>query len=54
MRLLAAAVAALFVLAPATEAAKKLAAVALDYALAGLTSVDEVFRVSASLVEEFD
>ncbi|HTO19728.1 MAG TPA: GspE/PulE family protein [Pseudomonas sp.] len=33
---------------------RPLAAVALDYALAGLTSVDEVFRVSASLVEEFD
>ena len=33
---------------------RPLAAVALDYALAGLTSIDEVFRVSASLVEEFD
>ena len=33
---------------------RPLAAVALDYALAGLTSIDEVFRVSASLAEEFD
>ncbi|HTN29378.1 MAG TPA: GspE/PulE family protein [Pseudomonas sp.] len=33
---------------------RPLAAVALDYALAGLTSIDEVFRVSASLAEELD
>lgn len=33
---------------------RPLAGVALDYALAGLTSIDEVFRVSASLSEEFD
>jgi MSHA biogenesis protein MshE len=33
---------------------RPLASVALDYALAGLTSIEEVFRVSASLAEALD